>query len=687
MKIKQVEIINFRNIKHNVLDFSKLTSIITGANNIGKSNSLNAIHWVVTNTLLTDKWGVGENDLDSIVPKDYKKGEHTVVTLTFEDGSTFTKLLKTNPKGGHYTEYQINNANIDNAGAFQDYLFEKLGFTPKLKCKREVNELRVMVDPLYPLQKIDAKQLRMLLVDLGCSVNNEEVFSKYAKFQNLKQFEVKYMGDFTRMRQDLKQQRLELNKQIESLENTLLGYADVEEYTSTERESLEAKRDDLVVKIRNLRKGDSNLTNELEMQIQKLEADKNLYITEEKAKISQKLALLNQELKLAKDEAKESVNKQLQTLNDKLKEMNSTRMSLQTTIGAYQSTREEKKQQVLNIKAQVEDKQKRIEANNKRYDEVLKREFIGYVTCPVCGKVFAPDEAALVLFNKQKQDDLQQIKDETSRLEIDIVEAQKSYEVNLTLGRNARDNQDEATKKLEALEEEISDINNKILAISTQPVDLTKANEIQAQIDAIDSNIDTTKYDTQLQELETKKDDLVINQAQANMAEIEKLETELSPIKEAIENEYMKQSKYASKLEFEAKKDDVAKALNTTEFLLESVNDFIRTKIALMNDKAKEITGIDFVMLEENISNDGIKEVCYATVDGVEFGNVNTSQKLEVGIKFIHRIKEILGSNDLPILADRLEGFDDIEKIRNLTTEQMICTVVGNKEQKEIVII
>ena len=55
--------------------------------------------------------------------------------------------------------------------------------------------------------------------------------------------------------------------------------------------------------------------------------------------------------------------------------------------------------------------------------------------------------------------------------------------------------------------------------------------------------------------------------------------------------------------------------------------------------------------------------------------------------KFIEKIKEILGSNDLPILADRLEGFDDIEKIRNLTTEQMICTVVGNKEQKEIVII
>ena len=92
-------------------------------------------------------------------------------------------------------------------------------------------------------------------------------------------------------------------------------------------------------------------------------------------------------------------------------------------------------------------------------------------------------------------------------------------------------------------------------------------------------------------------------------------------------------------------------------------------------------------MLEENVSNDNVREVCYATVDGVEFSNVNTSTKLAFGISFIHKIKEILGSNDLPIFADRLEGFDDIEKIRNLTTEQLICTVVGDKNQKEIVII
>ena len=687
MKIKKIEVSNFRNIKHNVLDFTAFVNILTGANNIGKSNTLNAVNWFVTNTLLTDKWGSGENDLNSIVPINAAEKDYPSVKVTFEDGSTFTKTLKRNSSGGNKTEYRFNDASGYNSIEWQEMLFNKLGFSSKLKCKKDVNELRVFTDPLYALQKLEPKHLRELLVDLGCSVTNDEVFNKVSKFTTLKAYESKYMGDFTKMRQDLKNIKQEQTKQLEALGTTLEGYVDVEEYTPEERESLETKRDDLTVKIRNLKKGDSNLTNEIELEIQKITSEKELFITEEKAKRNQEVALLKEKLRVAREEAYSTKNAKLTTLNEKLRDKYTSKASLTASIKAYETTRENKKQECLKIKSLVEEYQKKIEANNNYYEEVSKREFIGYVTCPVCGKVFAPDETALVLFNKQKQDDLQRIKDENSRLNIEIVEKQKQFETDLTLGRNARDNQEETQKKLETLEEEISDINNEIMAISTKDVDLSKVTEIQTQIEAVDMFIDTSKWDEQLKELENKKDDLVINQAQANQTEIDRLENELAPIKEAIENEYMKQSKYASKLEFEAKYKNVAAELNDTESLLELVNEFIQKKISLINAKAREITGIDFVMLEDNLTNDNIREVCYATVNGVEFGNVNTSQKLEVGIKFIHRIKEILGSNDLPILADRLEGFDDIEKIRNLTTEQMICTVVGNKEQKEIVII
>ena len=686
MKIIKLEAKNFRCIKHITVDLNKGTNIITGANNIGKSTLLNCVSWLITDTLLTDKWGVGEHDLDSIVPKDFKKGEHTEVTVTFEDGSTFTKLLKTNPKGGHYTECQVNGAAGYNISSFNELLFSKFGFTPKLKSSKDVSELRVFTDPLYPLQKLDPKALRQLLVDLGCSVTNEEVFAAYPKFQVLQPHESKYFGDYTKMRQNLKAERLELIDQLKALELTLAEYQDVTEYEPSTRESLEAKKDDLVVKIRNLRKGDSTLTSELELELQKAQSEFDLALTQAKAKKDQELALLKQELKNAQVEANEGKNKRLNELNEKLISKITNKNSISTTIGAYLSTREEKRKQVLDIKQRIENYQSRIENNSKVYEEISKREFKGYVTCPDCGKIFAADEGALVVFNKQKQEDLERIKNENSKLEIEIVELQKSFEVNATLGRNAKASQEEAEHKLEALEEEISNINNEILSASSQAVDLTKVNEIQNKIDELNST-EIKVDDSKVTEIQNKIDNLVIDQAQVNQAEIEKLEAELEPIKESIEAEYMKQSKYASKLEFEAKYKKVTTKFNDTESLLEIVKEFITTKISLINKKAKELTGIDFVMIEANTSNDNVKEVCYATVDGVEFSNVNTSQKLAFGIQFIHKIKDILGSNDLPIFADRLEGFDDKDKIRNLTTEQLICTVVGDKEQKEIVVI
>jgi hypothetical protein len=85
-------------------------------------------------------------------------------------------------------------------------------------------------------------------------------------------------------------------------------------------------------------------------------------------------------------------------------------------------------------------------------------------------------------------------------------------------------------------------------------------------------------------------------------------------------------------------------------------------------------------MLEENLSNDGVKEVCYATVNGIPFKDVNTATKIKYGIKFIEKMKELLGHNSLPILADRMEGIDSFDTIKNLTQEQLICTRVSDEE-------
>ena len=109
--IKQVEIKNFRNIKEAIYNFQTPTTIIAGKNGLGKSNTLNAINWLLTNTLLTDNYGKNENDIESIVPITHSKGQHTEVSIWLDAGTKYTKIYKTtyarNGKiTGHTTDFK-----------------------------------------------------------------------------------------------------------------------------------------------------------------------------------------------------------------------------------------------------------------------------------------------------------------------------------------------------------------------------------------------------------------------------------------------------------------------------------------------------------------------------------------------------------------------------------------------------
>lgn len=693
--IKQVEIINFRNLKHQIIPIEVLTSILTGANNIGKSNSLNALHWFFTNTLLTDNWGTGENDLNSIVPTDMVKGEHTQVSITLDTGAVFTKIYKTGfdrvtgLPNKHSTEYKINGVAYSNLNDFQAELFKELKFMPKLKCKKDVDELRLFIDPLYALQKLEPKKLRLLLVDLGCSVSNDEVYAYKPELQLLQAYESKYLGDFTTMRQSLKSERLTLVKQLEALELTLNSFSGLaDSYDPSHRKELEAKRDELTTKISNLESGNIDATKDIDITINQLESEKNLAQQKFNLERDNSLNQLRAQAKEAKDKALKASNEKLQNLNAEINNLNWAKKSHESTAKAYANTLNVAAIERDNIRKEVTQMLESQSTYQARLESIKNRQFVGFVTCPDCGKVFAPDETALILFNKQKQDELKQTETALNNIADTIKFKQKQF-------NESKENDFQITHELKEVQSKIVEIENKVKElelkkqdVESATVDLTEVEALESQInDLLNTHFNCSKWDTQIQILQNKKQQIFIDAKMANEKMIDDLKAELEPLMEEIEEEYLTQSKISTRADIQAQMKSVSQNLNDKESLLAKVNEFIQTRISLMNNKAKEITGLDFVMLEENLTNDGVKEVCYATVDNVDFGNVNTSKKLEVGIQFIQRIKNILGANDLPILADRMEGFDDIEKIRNLTTEQLICTVVGDKNQKQIVII
>lgn len=683
--ITKLEVKNFRNISHICLDLKKC-SILTGANGIGKSNTLNAANWLITNTLLTDKWGVGENDLNSVFNKNYIKGQDPSVIITLETGITFEKRFRKG-KDGNNAEYYINGIKEKSKKDFEESLYKNLKFEKKLKCEKDVNELRLYTDPLYPLQKLDPKALRTLLVELGCSVTNEEVFELHHEFDELKSFVPQFQNDFSKMRINFKQQRTELNKQLDTIPLLLKEYAG-KDYDPSEKEALEQEKQKILSKIESLKKNSKAATEEYRNKLSDIKHKKDLFIASENSKIMVELTKLEEQKKVAQNDAYNSQNEELKDINSKIQSKSEELLSLNSNKKNYETIRNNCREIAQACKKEVDDLINEAKELDNKLSEVGKREFVGYVTCPDCGKIFAADESALMLFNKQKQDDIENINLRLSNIEIDIKKKEKIFDENYHKGLDAKVEEEKIDKRIFYLKDEIDDLNVQKSNISVKPVDTSKIEELDIKIKNLkDTKINVSEYDSQIEKIERNIYLLEQGEEEKIKSEINDLNLKLQDVETKIEEQYKIKSNEELRIKTLKQQDDITFDINNIEHYIELVNGFIQTKISLINNKAKDLIGIDFVMLEDNISNDGVKEVCYATVDGVEFGNVNTSKKLEVGIQFIHKIKEILGSNDLPIFADRLEGFDDKDKIRNLTTEQLICTVVGDSEQKEIVVI
>ena len=686
--ITQIEYTNVRNIKHLVLNFKNKCSILSGANGIGKSNALNGASYGITNVLLTDKWGTGENNLRSLFPKDYVDGQDPTVTITLDTGITFTKkFVKGNNKTANSTEYYVNGVKKKKEADFNEEFYKAFHFEKKLKNAKDINELRLFTDPLYALQKVEPKALRSLLVELGASVTNEEVYKIHPELEPLKQYEAKFMGDYSEMRVAWKRDRTELNKQLNAIPELMTHYAG-EEFNPEIREALEIKKLETLSKINSLKNNTQDVVVEYKNTITDLRHQKELTVATESSKIMAELAKLEEQKKQAINNANNAQNEELKAINSQIQLKGQELESLNLSKKTYADIRAKKRAEASGYIDEKQELYNQYEELKEELEQVTARQFVDYTQCPKCGHRFIADEASVTLFNKQKQDDIANIQDKFSKIDIRLKEIEKDFDVAVELGRRAKENEEATDTKINDLKDEIEALNLQKSGVTNKPVDMSKVTEIEAQIKAIQSTkIDTSKYDSEIESLTNKINGLSNTNSVETEEEIKKLSSILEDTEAKIKEQYELEAKQKGRIETEAKADEIAKKLNDTDSNLGLVNSFIQTKISLINAKAKELTGLDFVMLEENTTNDNLTEVCYPTVNGVEFSSVNTSEKLKVGIQFIHKIKEILGANDLPILADRLEGFDDLDKIRNLTTEQMICTVVGDKEQKEIVVI
>lgn len=83
---------------------------------------------------------------------------------------------------------------------------------------------------------------------------------------------------------------------------------------------------------------------------------------------------------------------------------------------------------------------------------------------------------------------------------------------------------------------------------------------------------------------------------------------------------------------------------------------------------------------EKNISNDDDKEICTCTVDGVDYDNLNNAMKINVGIDIIDGLSECMGIK-VPLFVDNAES---VNKPLEIDTQMVLLKVSKDKELKVI---
>lgn len=648
--LKQLILKNFKGIKDLEIDFSKTTNIY-GENAIGKTTIFDGFSW-----LLFDKDSKGRSKFEIQTLDENNERihglEHQVSAVLNIDGTnrTFTKTLK------EKWVKQRGQAESELKGTTTDYEID--GIPVKLKeyqttISEIINEdlFKMVTNPLFFPGMKDQEQRKILLNIVG-DLEEESVINYNPSLSPLKDLLTDGIDNFNKRTKasisKLKEQVKSLPYRIDECNNSI---------TEVDTEALEFRKRGILTGINSLDEqiGDSSKANE-----EKLKLQDNLF-----------------ELKSKKNslvyEYKENAEKPLTEIKNKISKL---QKDLDDTQDDYKSL-ERKKNQIFSRQVDSADKVgifkgKQEVLKNKWYEEKSK-EFLfdeNSTICPCCNRAYETENIkkikseVLERFNQSKVNKLAQISKEGKEYGtiIDgLIAEVKEYEITLKNinedieSMNSR--QGELLEKIERLYIEKTKIENSTITVVPGLEELDKEIlELEAKISNynVDGNSEL-KYKRRSLNLELEEVNKKLNSKENN----EKL---LARIEELKEEEKDLNVKIA--------------ALEGQLFLGE---DFIRTKVELLEGKINEkFEGkVAFKLFNQQV-NGGVSECCEALIEGVPFGNANTASQLNAGLSIISALSKHYDVQ-APIFIDNRES---VNELVNLNSQVINLIVSKDKKMK-----
>jgi len=670
VRLLELELTNYRNIEHEVYVFDGSNAKIVGENRIGKTNTLEAIYFLLTNYLLD-----GSSDLSAIKPlSDTKKEVRVEGTFQVkqENGLTHSvrlakvygeKWVKTRGSEelsmqGHYEKYFINGIENTRERDYYNNIEELFGARNDLKG--EVDKVQMLTNPLYlgNLGEGDTKEWQMLrsfIVKLIGDVSDEEILKKQPNLAIIQQDLLNALGRTDLLKKQYIADIDTLNTQLVGFDSQVSLLEATSNPTDTELEQAKEQIETITNKINEIKysSGKDSVVEQLEKEIFELT----------------KVIVAQNEKEFKEYMAKPSKAKEHQAKIDELNKQINDKVNEYTNLKIERG----------GIESQIKSKSAERESLALKYKELTKQiENVGtqiVKECPTCHRPFSDSE-----IESKKQELLTALESE-----------RKQVVANGKVARELVDKLQEKDKdlfvKANGLEMSIAVDRDSLAKLNEEIIDTPTFKES-------DELVALREKEKELKDQLTARKEKVSEKSSDNYEAITNLESDKMKAQKVIDdrNYYNRQMELLESVKLERK--NVSNKLIETEQKREALKTYIYTKLKLLDEHIAKVFGkIKFQLIKENI-NGGFDPVCKPYIYDIDKDeSTNTlwksgskSEKIITGIAIVEAIKKELDLTELPYLFDE-GGEISNNTLRNKfkTNAQIICVRVEDNILKPIV--
>jgi DNA repair exonuclease SbcCD ATPase subunit len=619
-----------------------LNTSIFGDNATGKTTIFDSCMW-----LLFDKDSQNKKDfaIKTLVDGKELHGLEHEVEATFDINGITLTLRKvymekwTKKRGsatadftGHETKYYIDGVPS-----------KKNEYTAKVDSIIKEDIFKLLTSPSYFNEQVKWQDRRKTLLEICGDISDAEVIASDSSLLALPT--ILQGRSIENHRKIIAARRTEINKEIEKIPVRIDEIQrSLPQLDGVEKQSLEAEItqlngdiDEKMTLINNIRNGSAISAKQKE--IQEIE-----------------ISMLQ-----IKQEHQANSNDKVYSLKARIQEENSNVTILGSKI---ESIKQRKQMNVYNINDLNDNRERLLKEWHEVNDRVFTHE--SDCSCPTCGQslpeeqVQSAKDKALAEFNRTKSERLESIQKKGKQAK------EKLDEV-----KNANDQLDKEILKIEGqlkekkelvtkLKGELSTVEITIVDILENPEYATKleekqliAEEILELKEAAEQSIQSIQFE--VTELKIKRDQLqgelgkfaVVSQSQTRIVELKAQERQLAAEFEKLEGE-----------------------LYLTE-------EFIRTKVNLLEEKINsKFKYAKFKLFSEQI-NGGLTEVCETLFKGVPYSSgLNNAAKINVGLDIINTLSEHYGFS-APIFVDNAEA---VTKLID-TKAQVVSLIVSEADK------